>query len=148
MEPITETIKKIAAKLKLLNQFAEQSNKDIEFFMELNNGFFEDKDLIPVKPKVIIKVLNYDLGAVIKWKTDKFLSRFHNIQYKIDSNKRQSTSKIDIKPSESLYHDTVESYLVGSASINLENLAYMMDNQLELNILNNTGSLGKIKVKI
>lgn len=56
MEPITNQIKKLAAKLKLINVFAEKENKDIEFLLELNNGFLEEKDLIPLKPKMLIKV--------------------------------------------------------------------------------------------
>lgn len=85
---------------------------------------------------------------VLKWKTDKFLSRYHNLRHEHDSKIRKSILQVDKARKESLYHDTVEPYLIGSAFINLENLAYMIENSAEVNILNNTGSIGKAVIKL
>lgn len=99
------------------------------------------------KNKIQVQVIDYDNKLIHIWSLSKFRNRYFFIKEIFDRFLEIGNAPL-LSNEEDPFWDPENPFCFGKSFLKLNNLAYLIDSPMELNILGNQGKLGLLKINL
>ncbi len=139
-------------KITEINLIAKELNRNVFFSINLLYNFISGAELHLFgaekggKTKIQVLVNNKEINNISYWPISKFLNRYYIIKDLLDK-KSQGLEIPQNNTTEDPFWDPPEAHIIGQGILCLESLGYLFDNPIELNLVSESGTIGKLNVR-